>query len=60
MFYTGIFCEKLTAQIFLRLYIYEFLSGFLNTGNIHNRHYELYISVMSVMQVYIVIEIQLY
>ena len=60
MFSTGIFSmKKVTAQIFLRLYIHEFLSEFLRISKIDNRNYELYISVAAVMKIFIVREIQL-
>ena len=35
--------KNVTAQIFLRLHIYEFLSDFFKNCNIDNRHYEIYI-----------------
>ena len=44
--------------MFLRLYIHEFLSDFLKTCNIYNRHYELYISMTAVMKLFVVREIQ--
>ena len=60
MFSTGIFLmKKVTAQIFLRLYIHELLSEFLRISKIDNRNYELYISVAAVMKIFIVREIQL-
>ena len=62
MFSTGILfsAKKVTAQIFLRLYIHAFLSELLKTCNIDNRHYELYINMIAVMQLFIVREIQLF
>ena len=54
MFSTGFFIEKVIAQIFLRLYIYEFLSKNFKTLNIENRHYELYFNVTAVMQIFII------
>ena len=61
MFSTGncFSAKKVTAQIFLRLYIHEFSSEFFKTCNIYNGHYELYISMTDVMQIFIVIEVKL-
>ena len=53
-------CKKVTAQIFVRLSVHEFASKFLKTCNIDNIHYEIYISMMTVMQIFIVTEIQLF
>ena len=51
--------KKVTAQIFLRLYIHEFFRIF-KTCNIDNRQYELYISMKAVMQIFMVRETQLF
>ena len=59
VFLQGMFLvKKVTAQIPLRLYIHEFLSEYFYTYNICNRHYELYISMANVMQIFIVRQIQ--
>ena len=61
MFPTGVFsAKKVTAQIFLRLYLHEFLSKQIKTYNIYNRHYELYIIMTAFMQLFIVREIRLF
>ena len=57
MFSTGIFFCAKKAPIFLRLCI---LSDFFKTRNVDNRHYELYISMAAVMQLFLVREIQLF
>ena len=48
------------SQMFLRLYIHEFLSELFSTFNIYTRHYELYIIMTYVMHIFIVREIQLF
>ena len=57
--YRDLFSAKsVAAQFFLRLYIHEFFIRFFKACNIENRQYELYISMASVMQLFIFIEIQ--
>ena len=50
--------KKVTAQIFLRLYIHAFLSEIFKTFNIDDIYYEIYISMTAVMQILIVRDIQ--
>ena len=50
--------KKVTAQIFLRLYIHAFLSEIFKTFNIDDMYYEIYISMTAVMQILIVRDIQ--
>ena len=62
MFYTvNLFsAKKVTAQIFLKLYIHNFFSENFKTYNTDNKQYELYISIPAVMQIFKVREIQLF
>ena len=60
IFYSFFSAKTFTAQIFLRLYVNEFLSEIFKTCNIDNKHYVIYISMKAVMQIFIVIEIQLF
>ena len=51
---------KCIAQTFLRLYVHEFLSDFLDNCKIENRQNEIYISITDVTQLFIIIDIKLF
>ena len=59
MFSTGFsFRGKGYSPIFLRIYIHEFSLEFINTRIIDSRHCEMYISMMDVVRLSVVMEIQ--